>query len=170
MSEPYTPYENYAVDKKHIGVWRTYQINELAQRSEFNGMERCKIGWGILKNAIKINKMLFAGGKNGHSSADKTGRLRDYFCLHDRWLLHGESKYELFSKILDERDKIDDRVGKIGVMYEQLKDGTDDPSDIVNGCLKHKILGEWADFGKKKLLGKKFNLRAVWIYFGDRIS
>lgn len=154
MHDFISPWALFANNKHYVSYWRQYETNELGSRSVFLQMERIKLIFGFIDKAINIDQLL------------SLGTFKQYFPLHDYFMLFNDFKLPLFINIIDVEKVIAQKEGyqlrDIKKFLEIMKDEADE-SDFLEQPLREDVrfhfFKPW-----------KISISTIRDYFGEKIA
>jgi anoctamin-10 len=154
IEDSVSPYAEFKSSKNFENVWRTYESNELGKREVFMQMDRIKLVMSMVQHSIEIFDLI------------KTGFIKDYFPIHDPFVVNGDPKTVMLVDVID---------------IEQLLNKTDNAREkgIKNFLEIMKENAEVSDFLEQRLVDDlRFQFFHPWSisidaardYFGEKIA
>lgn len=151
-SPPIAPYAAY--HPRHT-LWRQYQINERKVRSPFRSMDRIKLLNNIVLDQINVFELQF------------NDLIESFFPLHDRYILYGEPKEQLFEEFpaiagYADPPEIAEKKEAIFTMMSGMEDQAD-ASDFLGNPLLQAL-------GCKIYDPVNINIELIQNYFGEKVA
>lgn len=157
IDESISPYIPFIERPKFAKLFKTYEFNEIGDRSYFNQMSRNKILIHYLKTAVNLAEL-----------RDKN-LLRNFFCVHDRFTKDFKSNYMLFEDVIDDLDyqielktSKNKETKKIKAFMSNMQD-YGDPTDFLEQSLRDDLAYKCCD-------PMFVEVGPIRDYFGDKVG
>ena len=154
ISDSVSPYAEFRSSRTLEYMWRTYESNELGKREIFMQMDRIKLVMSMIQHSIEVFDLM---GQNF---------IKDYFPLHDRFVVNGEPKTLLFIELINVEQLVNksdsSREKEIKKFLEIMKENAE-TSDFLEQRLVDDLRFHWFH-------PWHISIDALRDYFGEKIA